>query len=362
VFQSLKRDNCLSNSKPANLPVVVLNLCFNRSSATIASPTWHHHRDRESWHHVSIAQARQLPLQPVEIGVFGLGPHRFQSLKRDNCLSNLEHFPLFQLLTGVSIAQARQLPLQPSCSPTSCTWHAGVSIAQARQLPLQPTTESSSLTALPPRFQSLKRDNCLSNSPQLSLGNNTSPSFNRSSATIASPTLFENAVLVGTSTRFQSLKRDNCLSNKSAALCIADVRAGFNRSSATIASPTQNIIELQRRVVGVSIAQARQLPLQRPLFVYYNYCIVEGFNRSSATIASPTQRHIPGTTKSALSFNRSSATIASPTNTEGAKHVTNVNVSIAQARQLPLQRRCMCMAQRQGRRFNRSSATIASPT
>src|SRR6266571_1127434 len=76
---------------------------------------------------VSIAQARQLPLQLNEIGVFGLGPHRFQSLKRDNCLSNLEHFPLFQLLTGVSIAQARQLPLQPSCSPTSCTWHAGVS-------------------------------------------------------------------------------------------------------------------------------------------------------------------------------------------------------------------------------------------
>src|SRR6266568_5023199 len=137
----------------------------------------------------------------------------FQSLKRDNCLSNLEHFPLFQLLTGVSIAQARQLPLQPSCSPTSCTWHAGVSIAQARQLPLQPTTESSSLTALPPRFQSLKSDNCLSNSTHHRVATPCCWGFNRSSATIASPTTPFRLLQLLHSRRFQSLKRDNCLSN-----------------------------------------------------------------------------------------------------------------------------------------------------
>ena len=68
MFQSLKRDNCLSNT--------LSPLSFNFLSVL------------------------------------------FQSLKRDNCLSNssLGHLPV--LLVQVSIAQARQLPLQlPTCQP-----------------------------------------------------------------------------------------------------------------------------------------------------------------------------------------------------------------------------------------------------
>jgi len=61
-------------------------------------------------------------------------------------------------------------------------------------------------------FQSLKRDNCLSNNARASAGTRLLAGFNRSSATIASPTMVLQAfaILDG---EFQSLKRDNCLSN-----------------------------------------------------------------------------------------------------------------------------------------------------
>src|SRR6266700_3985611 len=90
----------------------------------------------------------------------------------------------------------------------------GVSIAQARQLPLQHIgSDNSPVNEI--AFQSLKRDNCLSN-------------------------VFMNHVSAGKSHAFQSLKRDNCLSNTRSTSRILATRAGFNRSSATIASPTRS--------------------------------------------------------------------------------------------------------------------------
>ncbi len=121
---------------------------------------------------VSIAQARQLPLQH-RTQTHGPFLHcRFQSLKRDNCLSNGKARLASPTLLNVSIAQARQLPLQHRywpifrmyiqcfnrssatiASPTLLIWQGhlnsmSVSIAQARQLPLQPLLDSSQITAL----------------------------------------------------------------------------------------------------------------------------------------------------------------------------------------------------------------------
>jgi len=111
-------------------------------------------------------------------------------------------------------------------------------------------------------FQSLKRDNCLSN-------------------------VFMNHVSAGKSHAFQSLKRDNCLSNTRSTSRILATRAGFNRSSATIASPTRSHPSRSYHSRYVSIAQARQLPLQLSVPSVKSYDLT-GFNRSSATIASPT--------------------------------------------------------------------------
>src|SRR6266568_20386 len=86
---------------------------------------------------VSIAQARQLPLQQIGSDNSPVNEIAFQSLKRDNCLSNVPSDVGPHSQRRVSIAQARQLPLQPSKA-----YHS----------------EHCST-----RFQSLKRDNCLSN-------------------------------------------------------------------------------------------------------------------------------------------------------------------------------------------------------
>src|SRR6266571_4189013 len=67
------------------------------------------------------------------------------------------------------------------------------------------------------------------------------------------------------------------------------------------------------RLDPVSIAQARQLPLQPRSSRAAIFISLSCFNRSSATIASPTlSRGLQGFSQ-ALCFNRSSATIASPT-------------------------------------------------
>ncbi len=160
---------------------------FNRSSATIASPT----------------------SSPGGLCEWNTG--QFQSLKRDNCLSNRHSVAPYPLLPHVSIAQARQLPLQHATrlvgSPAS-----GVSIAQARQLPLQLPCILRAILHHGIEFQSLKRDNCLSNPIISCIPTSSIESFNRSSATIASPTdtIWHNSSL---DYLFQSLKRDNCLSN-----------------------------------------------------------------------------------------------------------------------------------------------------
>src|SRR6266704_207462 len=86
---------------------------------------------------VSIAQARQLPLQQIGSDNSPVNEIAFQSLKRDNCLSNVPSDVGPHSQRRVSIAQARQLPLQPRRK-------AGMLLAQQG-------------------FQSLKRDNCLSN-------------------------------------------------------------------------------------------------------------------------------------------------------------------------------------------------------
>ncbi len=111
----------------------------------------------------------------------------------------------------------------------------------------------------------------------------------------------------------------------------------FNRSSATIASPTVEGVSLRALQYQVSIAQARQLPLQLSGSALLT---VQG---SSVSIAQarqlPLQHDFTGYRNGdSTSFNRSSATIASPT------HIFTVmmarqsgKVSIAQARQLPLQ-------------------------
>jgi len=136
MFQSLKRDNCLSNSRER------LILIYSQK--------------------VSIAQARQLPLQLNWLEAKHIRTHRFQSLKRDNCLSNLpihlvpfHHRVRFQSLKRdnclSNFQQARLVQEQ---------WN--VSIAQARQLPLQPNHLLHSYQ-FNREFQSLKRDNCLSN-------------------------------------------------------------------------------------------------------------------------------------------------------------------------------------------------------
>src|SRR6266702_2889732 len=140
-----------------------MQISFNRSTSTIASPT--------NW-----------------MGEALFGDHMFQSLKRDNCLSN-------------------------TLSPLSFNF----------------------LSVL---FQSLKRDNCLSNRIVAAFPTATSYGFNRSSATIASPTSVSWYTRICRPCMFQSLKRDNCLSN----FIIQAV-------------PTLPLS-------GVSIAQARQLPLQ----------------------------------------------------------------------------------------------------
>src|SRR6266702_7283704 len=136
---------------------------FNRSSATIASPT----------------------SSPGGLCEWNTG--QFQSLKRDNCLSNRHSVAPYPLLPHVSIAQARQLPLQHATrlvgSPAS-----GVSIAQARQLPLQLPCILRAILHHGIEFQSLKRDNCLSNPIISCIPTSSIESFNRSSATIASPT------------------------------------------------------------------------------------------------------------------------------------------------------------------------------
>src|SRR6266516_2230662 len=115
-----------------------MQISFNRSSATIASPT--------NW-----------------MGEALFGDHMFQSLKRDNCLSNT--VPLLR------------------CNILSVF------------------------------FQSLKRDNCLSNRIVAAFPTATSYGFNRSSATIASPTSVSWYTRICRPCMFQSLKRDNCLSN-----------------------------------------------------------------------------------------------------------------------------------------------------
>ncbi len=211
--------------------------------------------------------------------------HKFQSLKRDNCLSNdvvkIENC----LQADVSIAQARQLPLQLAFSVVRSSCCLLVSIAQARQLPLQPSWRCY-------------RGVC------------GYRRFNRSSATIASPT-----ILV-----YRCFWYLSC----------------FNRSSATIASPT---LRMSQALTSITM----------------------GFNRSSATIASPTFYPCLGR-HALISFNRSSATIASPTHVKPLSNETSMTfqslkrdnclsnalitprgliathqVSIAQARQLPLQ-------------------------
>jgi len=137
-------------------------------------------------------------------------------------------------------------------------------------------------------------------------------------------------------TMFQSLKRDNCLSNQK----------GFYHND------TANI---------VSIAQARQLPLQQPCFGREGWH-QESFNRSSATIASPTTQKSLSIHFNNVRFNRSSATIASPTPNPDPWPIPPLPVSIAQARQLPLQRKGKAGEPDIAECFNRSSATIASPT
>src|SRR6266568_20389 len=90
---------------------------------------------------------------------------------------------------------------------------------------------------------------------------------------------------------------------------------------------------------------------------------LQGFNRSSATIASPTQRvNVTHEYTKERRFNRSSATIASPTDRQRQLTRERDSVSIAQARQLPLQRSVRCRPPFSKTCFNRSSATIASPT
>ncbi len=235
--------------------------CFNRSSATIASPT-------HLSHHGSANKSR------------------FQSLKRDNCLSNPSHTPrAVSEMHGVSIAQARQLPLQPTQrSPTLSSTRSSFNRSSATIASPTAIIQSSDLhIAL--MFQSLKRDNCLSNLIKgiagflsgivfQSLKRDNCLSNAAIAATIATRAPFQSlkrdnclsnsaSVIVGAlQERFQSLKRDNCLSN-------VDNSYGGGASTRFQSLKRDNCLSNHRKrgelsgKGGVSIAQARQLPLQR---------------------------------------------------------------------------------------------------
>src|SRR6266702_153558 len=122
-FKADPRKVCVSIAQARQLPlqpyqpasIAIVHISFNRSSATIASPTVNHVISRRIVDKVSIAQARQLPLQPIP-GQKG----------RSDCLAGFNR-------SSATIA-----------SPTS--------------------TISATIPAII-WFQSLKRDNCLSNSP-----------------------------------------------------------------------------------------------------------------------------------------------------------------------------------------------------
>src|SRR6266568_2213195 len=136
----------------------------------------------------------------------------------------------------VSIAQARQLPLQRNFGALAGAIGTGFNRSSATIASPTPDLPAPPLAFL--WFQSLKRDNCLSNRIVAAFPTATSYGFNRSSATIASPTSVSWYTRICRPCMFQSLKRDNCLSN----FIIQAV-------------PTLPLS-------GVSIAQARQLPLQ----------------------------------------------------------------------------------------------------
>src|SRR6266700_1924238 len=136
-------------------------------------------------------------------------------------------------------------------------------------------------------------------------------SFNRSSATIASPTNWMGEALFGDH-MFQSLKRDNCLSNTLSPLSFNFLSVLFQSLKRDNCLSNSSLGHLPVLLVHVSIAQARQLPLQLYHSGNPNSSLVWSFNRSSATIASPTQEGSGLASASKRSFNRSSATIASP--------------------------------------------------